>query len=111
MAPAVEREESAHVDRVRAEDAAMANVPDGVTVETTLTMLAPLAARDDTYWIGTFPNPAPAYVVFDADNSGWSSPPANVLKFVEQRHPRFAYQQIFSDDNVYVFRRSSRTGG
>ena len=40
---------------VSAEDAAMARVPDGVTVETTLTMLATLAARDDTYWIGTVP--------------------------------------------------------
>jgi uncharacterized membrane protein len=96
---------------VRAEDAAMARVPDGVTVEATLTMLAPLAARDDTYWIGATPNPAPAYVVFDADNSGWNPPPANALAFVEQRHPGFAYQQIFADDHVYVFRRAGRTGG
>jgi uncharacterized membrane protein len=96
---------------VSAEDAAMARVPDGVTVEATLTMLAPLAARDDTYWIGTAPNPAPAYVVFDADNSGYARPPSNVLAFVEQRHPGYAYQQIFSADHVYVFRRAGRTGG
>src|SRR5215831_8076159 len=96
---------------VNAEDAAMARVPDGVTVEATLTMLAPLAARDDTYWIGTTPNPPPAYVVFDADNSGWSPPPSNVLAFVEQRHRGYAYQQIFVDDHVYVFRRAGRTGG
>ncbi len=64
---------------VSAEDAAMARVPDGVTVEATLTMLAPLAARDDTYWIGIYPNPAPDYVVFDDTNSGWTPPPANVL--------------------------------
>jgi uncharacterized membrane protein len=96
---------------VSAEDAAMARVPDGVTVEATLTMLAPLAARDDTYWIGTYPNPAPAYVVFDEDNSGWSPPPANVLTFVEQRHPGWSYLRIFADDGVYVFRRVGRTGG
>ena len=96
---------------VSAEDAAMARVPDGVTVETTLTMLATLAARDDTYWIGTVPKkPAPAYIVFDADNSGYP-PPANVLTFVERRHPGFAYQRIFAHDNVYVFRRAGRTGG
>jgi hypothetical protein len=89
----------------------MARVPDGVTVEATLTMLAPLAARDDTYWIGTYPNPAPAYVVFDEDNSGWSPPPANVLTFVEQRHPGWSYLRIFADDGVYVFRRVGRTGG
>jgi uncharacterized membrane protein len=96
---------------VRAEDAAMARVPAGTTVEATLSMLAPLAARDDTYWIGTSPNPAPRYVVFDADNSGWSPPPANALRFVEQRHPGSGYQRIFARDNVFVFRRAGPTGG
>ena len=96
---------------VSAEDAAMARVPGGVTVEATLTMLAPLAARDDTYWIGGYPNPAPDYVVFDTDNSGWSPPPANVLAFIEQRHPGWAYLRIFTDDGVDVFRRAGRTGG
>ena len=96
---------------VSAENAAMARVPDGVSVEATLTMLAPLAARDDTYWVGTYPNPAPAYIVFDSGNSGWNPPPANVLTFVEQRHPGWAYLRIFSDDGVDVFRRAGRTGG
>ena len=99
---------SAHVS---AEDAAMARVPDGVTVEATLSMLAPLAARDDTYWVGTSPNPAPQYIVFDNDDSGWYPPPANVLQFVEQRHPGYEYRRIFTDNNVYVFRRVGRTGG
>jgi hypothetical protein len=96
---------------VSAEDAAMARVPDGATVEATLAMLAPLAARDDTYWIGSYPNPAPDYIVFDTDNSGWSPPPANVLTFIEQRHPGWAYLRIFADDGVDVFRRAGRTGG
>ena len=96
---------------VSAEDAAMSRVPDGVTVEATLSMLAPLAARDDTYWVGTSPNPAPQYIVFDNDDSGWSPPPTNVLQFVEQRHPGYEYQRIFLDNNVYVFRRDGRTGG
>jgi hypothetical protein len=96
---------------VRAEDAAMARVPDGVTVESTLSMLAPLAARDDTYWIGTYPNPAPDYVVFDDTNSGFSPPPGNVLTFVQQRHPGWSYLRVFTDDGVDVFRRVGRTGG
>jgi len=95
---------------VSAEDAAMAKVPDGVTVESTLTMLAPLAARDETYWIGTSPNPAPQYIVFDNDDSGWA-PASNVLQFVEQRHTGYEYVRIFLDNNVYVFRRIGRTGG
>jgi uncharacterized membrane protein len=96
---------------VSAEDAAVARVPDGVTAVATLNMLAPLAARDDTYWIGSYPNPAPDYVVFDTTNSGWNPPPANVLAFIEQRHPGWAYLRIFADDGVDVFRRAGRTGG
>jgi uncharacterized membrane protein len=96
---------------VHAEDAAMARVPDGVTVETTLAMLAPLAARDDTYWIGISPNPAPDYVVFDETDSGFSPPPANPLAFIEQRHPGWTYLRIFTDNGVDVFRRVGRTGG
>jgi hypothetical protein len=91
---------------VRAENAAMARVPDGATVETTLTMLAPLAARTDTFWIGTFPNPAPQYIVFDDSDSGWNPNPQNVLAFVEARHPGARYRQIFLANEVYVFLRS-----
>jgi len=91
---------------VRAENAAVARVPDGVTVEATLTMLAPLAARADTFWIGTSPNPAPQFIVFDASDSGWDPEPENVLAFVETRHSGVAYRQIFLADDVYVFRRS-----
>jgi uncharacterized membrane protein len=95
---------------VQAEDAALARVPAGTTVEATLTMVAPLAARDDTYWIGTGGNPAPRYIVFDSTNSGWSPEPADPLAFVEQRHPGASYQQIFLDNGVYVFREISKRG-
>jgi uncharacterized membrane protein len=91
---------------VRAENAAMARVPDGATVEATLTMLAPLADRTDTFWIGTYPNPAPEYIVFDESDSGWNPAPTDVLAFVESRHPGVTYRQIFLANDVYVFRRS-----
>ena len=90
---------------VQGEDAAMARVPGGTTVEATLTMLAPLAARDDTYWIGNAGNPAPQYIVFDELDSGWSPPPSNPLTFVEQRHPGATYRQVYENNFVYVFRR------
>jgi uncharacterized membrane protein len=96
---------------VRAERAAMALVPDGTTAEATLSMLAPLAARDDTFWVGTNGTQAPRFVVFDATNSGYSPPPANVLAFVDQHNNGFAYRQVFQQSGVYVFRRIGRTGG
>lgn len=99
---------SAHV---QGEDAALARVPAGTTVEATLTMLAPLAARNDTYWIGNAGNPAPRYVVFDELDSGWNPPPSDPLTFVEQRHPGAAYRQVYESNFVYVFRRVGGPGG
>jgi uncharacterized membrane protein len=89
----------------RGEDAAVARVPAGTTVEGTLTVLAPLAARDDTYWIGNPGNPAPRYIVFDELDSGWNPSPSNPLTFVDQRHPGATYRQIYVNNFVYVFRR------
>jgi uncharacterized membrane protein len=95
---------------VRAEQAAMAKVPPGTTVEATLSMLAPLATRDETYWVGLGgSNPAPRYIVFDQTNSGWSPPPSNVLSFVESLNHGATYQQIFGSDSVYAFRLTGQS--
>jgi uncharacterized membrane protein len=96
---------------VRAEDTAMGLVPPGTTVEATLSMLAPMATRDTTYWVGSPGDPAPRYILFDATNSGYSPPPTDILAFVDQQHPGNAYQQTFRQSNVYVFRWDGRTGG
>jgi uncharacterized membrane protein len=96
---------------VRAEDAAIARVPAGTTVEATLSMVAPLAARDDTSWIGTVGIREPQYLVFDSTSSGWSPLPASPpLRFEEERHPGTVYRQIFEVSGVYVFRRTWPTG-
>ena len=91
---------------VAADNAAMAQVPDGATVQTTLGLLAPLAARTDTFWIGNPNNPATQYIVFDGAESGYSPVPANVPAFMKQLFPKTTYVQIFVDDQVYVFRRA-----
>jgi uncharacterized membrane protein len=92
---------------VRAEREALALIPPGTTVESTLTMLAPLVARDTTFWIGTAGNPVPRYIAFDGDNSGYAHPPADVPGFVNQLYPGVTYQTIFAADGVYVFRRTA----
>ena len=91
---------------VAADNAAMAQVPDGATVQTTLGLLAPLAARTDTFWMGNSGNPLTQYIVFDGDNSGYSPAPANVPAFIRQLYPKARYVQVFARDNVYVFRRA-----
>ena len=92
---------------VAADNAAMAKVPDGATVLTTLNMLASLAARTDTYWIGNHGNPDTEYIVFDGPDSGYSPPITDVPAFIADLYPGHAYAQIFSDDGVYVFRLSA----
>jgi hypothetical protein len=90
---------------VTAADAAVAKVPDGATVTTTLDLLAPLAGRTDTFWIGNPGNPKTTYVVFDGQDSGYSPAPSDVPAFVQQLFPGDGYRAVFSDDDVYVFKR------
>ncbi|MDQ2812490.1 MAG: DUF2079 domain-containing protein [Actinomycetota bacterium] len=98
--------------RVASAEAAMATVPDGTTVQTTLNFLAPLAARTDTFWIGNSGNPRTQYIVFDGRNSDYSPAITNVPAFISQLYPHHQYTQIFESGNVYVFRLScSERGG
>jgi uncharacterized membrane protein len=91
---------------VSAADAAMAKVPDGATVLTTLDLLAPLAARTDTFWIGNSGNPQTQYIVFDGVDSGYGSAVTNVPAFIASLYPPHTYTEIFSSGDVYVFRRT-----
>jgi uncharacterized membrane protein len=98
-----------HIDgHEAAANGAMAKVPDGATVTTTLDLLAPLAARTDTFWIGNAGNPSTAYIVFDGQNSGYSPAPADVPAFIAGQHPGLRYQVIYDVDDVYVFRLAGR---
>jgi hypothetical protein len=90
---------------VAAADAAMAVVPDGATVTTTLDLLAPLAARTDTFWIGNQGNPVTQYVVFDGADSGYSPPVTNVPAMMASWFKGDGYVQVFERGDVYVYRR------
>jgi uncharacterized membrane protein len=91
---------------VAAAEAAMAKVPDGATVLATLDLLAPLAARTDTFWFGNSGNPQTQYIVFDGLDSDYSPAIKNVPAFVAGFYPPHTYTQIFSSDHIYVFRRT-----
>jgi uncharacterized membrane protein len=89
---------------VAAANAAMARVPDGATVLTTLDLLAPLAARTDTYWIGNGGNPHTQYIVFDGQDSDYSPAIKNVPAYIAGLYPPGTYTEIYSCGDVYVFR-------
>jgi uncharacterized membrane protein len=86
-------------DHVPVADAAMAVVPDGATVTTTLDLLASLAARTDTFWIGNAGNPATQYIVIDR---GYYQ---DVPGLIAQWYPNDGYVQVFARDGVYAFHR------
>jgi hypothetical protein len=48
-------------------------------------------------------------VVFDTQSTDYQPPPTNVLGFVETLNHGARYRQIFSDNGVYVFVRTSGT--
>jgi hypothetical protein len=89
---------------VAAAEAAMAQVPNGATVLTTLDLLAPLAARTDTFWIGNSGNPQAQYIVFDGVDSDYSPAIKDVPAFIASLYPPHTYTEIFSSGDVYVFR-------
>jgi len=101
---------------VTAENRAMTLVPDGASVSTDLDLLAPLAARTNTYWLGNAStNPATQYVVFDSqstDCTAWpavclSAQPRTVLHEVESLTHGARYRQIYESNGVFVFRLTS----
>jgi len=94
---------------VESADAAMARVPDGATVQATLDVLAPLAARTDTFWIGNRGNPRTQYIVFDARSTDYAPAVTNVPALIARLYPAHAYAQIYHSGAVYVFRRAGPT--
>ncbi|HEV2257556.1 MAG TPA: DUF2079 domain-containing protein [Streptosporangiaceae bacterium] len=85
-------------------EAAMARVPDGASVLATLDLLAPLAARTDTYWIGNSGNPRTQYIVFDGADSDYTPAIKDVPAFIAGLYPPGTYTEIYSSGDVYVFR-------
>ena len=49
--------------------------------------------------------------MFDADNSGYAQPPADVPGFINGRYPGVTYQTTFKSDGVYVFLRTASGDG
>jgi uncharacterized membrane protein len=90
----------------RVEDAAVATVPDGATVEATQSMEATLGARADVFYAGDPRNPAPQYITLDSRDYLQPRLSGSVSQWVKRDHRSASYRQIFGQDGVYVFRRT-----
>nr|WP_245346805.1 DUF2079 domain-containing protein [Arthrobacter stackebrandtii] len=82
---------------------ALAAVPDGVTVETDISLMSYLVDRTEVYWIGN-QNPAPEYVLIDVSGRQGVSPDAAAIE-AEQRFPGTTYQMVFADSRYQVARQ------
>lgn len=95
--------------RAKAIKAGERAVPDGVSVETTIDMLAPLAARDDALWIGDANDlDVPVYQAFDLGPGDWDGA-TTADGYAIQRHPTYTWVQVYADtvNDVYVFKRAN----
>ena len=85
---------------------AIHEIPDGVSVESGISTLAPLAAKADVFWIGnTAVDPAPAYIVYDTLTAGEPLTPDQMVQLAEAWHPLAVYALLSSEDGVYVLRQ------
>ncbi|MFJ3638855.1 DUF2079 domain-containing protein [Streptomyces sp. NPDC090108] len=86
--------------RGRSARQALAEVPDGVTVETNTTLMSHLTGRCDVFWVGNTQGLTPDYVALDLLN-GWSRPVTDPLGYVGGLHPGARYTLV-SDTGGYA---------
>jgi uncharacterized membrane protein len=83
--------------------AAMALIPDGATVSADAEMLAPLAARTDTFWLGNYTtNPLTRYIVYDTQSADFVPGPADPQSYLAGPVISARYLPIFNEDGITV---------
>jgi len=84
---------------------AIHEIPAGATVESSISTLAPLAAKADAFWLGnTSVDPAPEYIVYDTLTAAEPLTPSQMVQLAETWHPLAVYDLISSEDGVDVLR-------
>lgn len=82
---------------------ALAAVPNGVTVETDISLMSYLVDRTEVYWIGNS-NPAPDYVLMDVSGRPGVASTTTATE-AEQRFPETRFVTVFSDGHYQVAKR------
>lgn len=82
---------------------ALAAVPDGVTVETDISLMSYLVDRTEVYWIGN-KNPVPDYVFFDVSGRPGLAATA-IAQEAEQRFPGTRFVTVYADAHYQVARK------
>ncbi|CAG6399399.1 DUF2079 domain-containing protein [Streptomyces cocklensis] len=85
----------------RAAKKALAEIPDGATVEANVGPLSRLVRRTTVYWVGQTGGLAPDYLAFE-NRSGWLQDPAG---YALQLHPEARYSLVADAGGYLVLRR------
>ncbi|MDQ0736072.1 DUF2079 domain-containing protein [Arthrobacter agilis] len=79
-------------------------IPAGSTVESGVVLMAYLAPETRVYWLGNT-NPAPDYLVVDADDWSWGAVrPTDAEAHAEQHYPGTDYTLVFSEAGYQLVR-------
>nr|WP_232792602.1 DUF2079 domain-containing protein [Actinacidiphila yeochonensis] len=88
--------------RTRAIEHALAQIPDGATVEANVGPISHLVDRTTVYWVGDTKTVVPQYIAID-NISGWAGDP---VTYAKQLHPTAAYSQVASVQGYVVLKRT-----
>ncbi|MFB7516890.1 DUF2079 domain-containing protein [Streptomyces sp. NPDC056144] len=83
--------------------AAVDAVPEGVSVEADVSLLAHLTADHRVYWVGTSKGATPDYLAFDL--RGWSQQVTDPEQLASQLHPEATYKITHRSDGFAVLKR------
>lgn len=86
-----------------AAQAALAAVPDGVTVETDISLMSYLVDRTEVYWVGNR-NPAPDYFLIDIAGDPHATA-TTAEQQAEQRFPGTSFTTVHAADRYQVAKR------
>lgn len=85
----------------------MEQIPPGATVETGVLLMPYLVPDTEVYWIGN-ENPAPDYLVVDADDWSWGATrPSSAEQHAEETYPGEDYTLLFDDAGYQLVKRGS----
>ncbi|MER7533449.1 DUF2079 domain-containing protein [Streptomyces sp. NPDC097704] len=84
--------------------AAVDAVPEGVSVEADVSLLAHLTAGHRVYWVGTSKGATPDYLAFDL--RGWGQQVSDPAQLAAQLHPEARYEIAYRSDGFAVLKRS-----
>jgi uncharacterized membrane protein len=93
-------------ERVTVAHQIMDRIPAGTSVESDAGLLDYLTADHDVYWMGRPGNPSPDFLLVDARNGGWNTPPSDVVSYAEQLHPGTTWTTLADEDGYTLLRRS-----